>query len=115
MLLAVLPAITYFGHWEIPHVAIPGTDLYIGLPGTSTSPEGGHSHASDTSDHSRHGHGESGKGASTGAPTIAAVLNEAVMFFGLMAVAGVALLAWRPSRVLTIAPPLQPPRAFVLA
>ncbi len=116
MLFAILPAVTYFGHWEIPQLGIPGTNLYIGLPETSPStPERGHSHAADTSDHSRHGHGESGKGASSGATTIAAVLGEAVMFFGLMAVAAVALFAWRPFRVLTVAPPLQPPRAFVLA
>jgi len=116
MLLAILPAVTYFGHWEIPHLGIPGTDLYIALPGNSPpTAERGHSHAADTSDHSRHGHGTSGEGASASAPATAAVFNEAVMFFGLMVVAAVALFAWRPSRILTITPVLQPPRAFALA
>lgn len=117
MLAAFLPALTYFGHWEIPHVGIPGTDLYIGLPGTSPeAAEQGHSHAPATGDHSQHGHGESGgQGASASGPTIVALLAETVMFFGLILVGAVALAAWRPSRVLTIAPPLQPPRLPVLA
>ncbi len=116
LLFAILPAVTYFGHWEIPQLGIPGTNLYIGLPGTSpATPERGHSHAADSSDHSRHGHGTSGEGASASAPATAAVFNEAVMFFGLMVVAAVALFTWRPSRILTITPVLQPPRASVLA
>jgi len=109
LLLAYLPSLLFLGHWE-PRVAVPGTPWSFGLPV-------GREYADEAAgDHARHCHGDAA-GCSdvpfTGGPGIA-LMAEALAFLGTDSpfVAGNARW-WQPAGARTVAPELQPPRAFL--
>lgn len=112
LLAALLPSLSFAGHWT-PHVHIPGTDFYLGLPETSAA----HSHFTTPSkggDHEAHCH--TGAASCSDVPftgvSAFAVLSQTVALLGAtMALIALANFAWRPNRTLALVPEPKPPRA----
>lgn len=58
LLFALVPALTFFGHWPTLSLPIPGTDFYVGRP---SAEHGVHAHEhttvqGDSDDHEAHCH-----------------------------------------------------------
>lgn len=115
LLVALLPSLTFVGHWR-PHVDIPGTNLYVGLPAPAGESQP-HTHSGQTrdggDDHASHCHANAS--SCTDVPYVGAsafaLLTESASFIGAAVVlTAVALAAWRPHRTLAIAPEPRPPR-----
>jgi hypothetical protein len=120
MLLALMPALTFFGHWACPYLKAPAADAALAIASSAHAhAEHGLAHLPRTgvTDHSHQGYGESGGlGARSNVQAPLALLNEATIFSSVILMAGlVALGAWRPSRVMTISPQLPPPRPVPFA
>jgi hypothetical protein len=91
LLLALLPMLTYMGHWPSLEFPIPGTGAYWQLPfsdgwGAGHDDSAGHSHSHDTEegDHAQHCHTNMGSClvATVGAIAAAAILMAVVAFIG---------------------------------
>jgi hypothetical protein len=117
LLIAILPSLTFLGHWEID-IPVSGTAWYVAFPGAHTAD---HHHddgsgGGDHEEHDRHCHANFSSCADvpfTGASPFA-VLAECVALLG---AAGTLVLlaatAWQPGKLLDIIPEPRPPR-FVL-
>jgi len=120
LLLALLPALTFLGHWSL-HVDVPGTNLYVVVvPG---EPAQAHTHDGKQQDsgqsHERHCHAGVASCSDipfTGASPFA-LLSDSVAYLGAFgALTALALLFWRPGATASVGPDLQPPKpVFVLA
>lgn len=115
MLAAILPTLTYLGHWELV-VPLPGDQEL-----TIIAAEGGHTHRHDddhAAEHARHCHGDAASCSDapfTGVSAFA-LLSAAVALLG---TAGTAHEVpggwWHPHRSNRVNPLLRPPRPASLA
>ncbi len=114
LLFALLPTLSYFGHWPEVSFAIPGSSLVLGLPGSAA-----HTHAADPGSgaggHTSHCHSEAASCSDapfTGVSAFA-MLNETVAFLGAAGLLTLlALCWWRPVSSQPLSPELRPPRAL---
>ena len=125
LLVAILPTLTYFGHWPVVTLDIPGTDLYLQLPGSEGN-IGGDDHGfgasagsqRDAHEHAQHCHGDTATCTDmpfTGASAFA-LMEESLAALGIAALLTlVALQARRPGALASVAPELQPPKLLLLA
>jgi hypothetical protein len=127
LLIAILPALTFLGHWPETRIDIPGTNAWFVVPLTGGHDDGAHEHAGagaqsrgtttigteDPDAHARHCHADAASCTDapfTGASAFA-LLCESVALLGAAGVQFALVSAWwRPSRVLSTAPDLRPPR-----
>lgn len=127
LLVAILPALTFFGHWPVITFHVPGAALDLTVPfvsedaaheqpaGTTGGPTAGSS--SDAHEHTQHCHADAASCTDvpfTGASAFG-LLNDTVAFLG----AGALLMlmiatAWRPGQAASVGPDLRPPRASLL-
>ena len=110
LLVAILPSLTFLGHFGIS-VDIPGTNSYVVLV-----PGGGHDDAHEGTTHTHESHCHASVATCTDVPFAGAspfaLLHNAIVFLGATAVMiGVSLNAWRPRRVTVISPLRRPPQA----
>lgn len=125
LLVAIVPTLTYFGHWPVVAVDIPGTDFYIQLPGSEGHP-GGDDHGfgatagshSDAHEHAQHCHGDTATCTDmpfTGASAFA-LMEESLAALGIAGLLTlVALQAWRSEALASVGPELQPPKSLLSA
>ncbi len=114
LLLALLPTLTFLGHWSL-HVDVPGTNLYVLLiPG---EPSEAHTHDGAQQDsaqsHERHCHAGVASCSDipfTGASPFA-LLNDSLAYLGAFgALTVLAVLFWRPRSSASVGPDLRPPK-----
>jgi len=126
LLLAILPALMFFGHWPEITVHVPGSSLDLTVPfasedaahqpaGAVTGPTAGSS--GDAHEHAQHCHADAA--SCTDAPFTGAsafgLLNDTLLLLGAGALMTLVIAsAWRPGREAQIGPDLRPPRALLL-
>jgi hypothetical protein len=114
LLIAILPSLTFLGHWGL-QFDIPGSRLYVVL--MPAPPEHEHDPAEE-SKHEQHCHANAASCTDvpfTGASPFA-LLQSSVEHLGAMALLiAFSVAVWRPGRSLTIGPELQPPQRMVRA
>ncbi len=128
LLVAILPALTFFGHWPVITLHVPGAALDLTVP--FVSEETAHSASGDTTggptagsssdahEHAQHCHADAASCTDvpfTGASAFG-LLNDTMAFLG----AGALLMlmiatAWRPRQDAPVGPELRPPRALLLS
>ncbi len=111
LLVALLPTLTFFGHWPAIQFTVPGTDLQIGLPGEGHDDGAGES--SSGHDHTRHCHADLTSCSDvpfTGASAFA-LLIDTVAFLSAAALWTLTSCRWwLPTVQATVRPELAPPR-----
>lgn len=114
LLLAILPTLTFLGHWGL-NIDIPGTDLYVTIIPGETGADGhtqSHGPAGQQS-HEQHCHAGVATCSDipfTGASPFALLTDSLAKLGAAGALVALALLFWRPGRTASVGPELQPPR-----
>jgi len=123
LLIAILPALTFFGHWPVITIHVPGAALDLTVPFVSeesaheqaagTAAGAGAGSSSDAHEHAQHCHADAGSCTDvpfTGASAFG-LLDDTVAFLGAGALLTlIVATAWRPGRDAPIDPDLRPPR-----
>ncbi len=112
LFLALLPTLSYFGHWPEATFTLPGSSLVLGLPGSLAHTHGGDREAGGDG-HTSHCHADAA--SCSDAPLTAvsafAVLTESVALLGAAGVLTLlALRWWQPASSQLLVPELRPPR-----
>jgi len=117
LLLAILPTLTFLGHWPGLSVGIPGTDLFLGVPGQAQAHDEGTSESPghDADGHAQHCH--SGVATCSDVPftgaSAFALLQEAVAAIGAAGLLTLLVVAvWAPDRLRLPLPETPPPRLW---
>lgn len=123
LLVAIVPSLTFLGHWPELRVDIPGTNSYLVLPGGEADHASGHSHndaggPAEEHQHEQHCHANVASCSDipfTGVSAFA-MLAAAVAF---LAISGQLVLVspriWQPERALQVDPSTPPPKRVALA
>ncbi|MCC7366491.1 MAG: hypothetical protein IT303_19190 [Dehalococcoidia bacterium] len=122
LFLAILPMLTFAGHWPAIRIDIPGTNLYVGVPEAPVADETEpHSHGPGTHDgdsgHAHEQHCHTGVARCSDVPftgfSAFALMDESAAYLGAAALLTLlAVLAWSPTQDRSVIPSLQPPRSF---
>jgi hypothetical protein len=114
LLIAILPSMTFLGHWGL-QFDIPGSRFYVVL---MPAPQEHEHDPGEESKHEQHCHANAASCTDvpfTGASPFA-LLQSSVEHLGAMALLiAFSVAVWRPGRSLTIGPELQPPQRMVRA
>ena len=121
LLLAILPTLTFLGHWPVLTLSVPGLALSLTIPFVS---EETLDHAAaingpvvssgtDAQEHTQHCHANVATCTDipfTGGSAFA-LLGEAVAFLGAAAIlVALSMRPWRPTHESAVPPELRPPR-----
>jgi len=121
LLFAILPTLTFLGHWPVLSVTVPGLALSLTVPFVSeetldhATPISGPvlGSSSDAQEHSQHCHANVATCTDipfTGGSAFA-LLGEAVAFLGAAAIlVALSMRPWRPTHESAVPPELRPPR-----
>jgi hypothetical protein len=110
LLVAILPSLTFFGHWGL-QFDIPATRWYVVL--MPAPPHEDHATSGEEAHHEQHCHANAASCTDvpfTGASPFA-LLRTSVAYLGAFALLiALAVVTWKPGGSVTIGPELQPPR-----
>lgn len=127
LLIAILPALTFFGHWPVITIPMPGAALDLTVPFVSeesayepagaTTPGTTTGSSSDAHEHAQHCHADAA--SCTDVPFAGAsafgLLNDPMALLGAGALLTIVIgTTWKPRRGAAIGPDLRPPRASLL-
>lgn len=115
LLIAILPSLTFLGHWGL-QFDIPGSHLYVVLMPV----ESGHDHVSPAEESRHEQHCHANAASCTDVPFMGAspfaLLQYSVAHLGALALLiALSVAVWRPGLSLTIGPEPRPPRRFKVA